>query len=206
MTILNENKKSSEDYTFVINIEEFFQANPTIYARQNNTWSALSSGSNFNTLYQALETIILSNNPITLLDTDANYNDLANDVYIGIKTADQTNFPDITNGQSFILVKNSNTIACMPTKLSSLEGIKVVKTTNYTPAEEEYLSAKQTYEAISLGADGDGPSIPIVTEWQSEPSNSNIPSEKLVKDTMDALIGDIINYIEGDENDNEPLL
>lgn len=201
MTILNENKKSSEDYTFVINIEEFFEANPTIYAYQNNAWSTLSSGANFNALYQTIETAILSNNSLTLIDAETTFSDLiedaTNDTYIGVKTADQEGFPDMSNGQPFVLIVSNNTIACMTTRLSSLEGMKVVKTTNYTPSEDEYLSAKQTYEAISLGVDGEGLTIPIVTQWQSEPSNANIPSEKLVKDTIDALIGDIIEYIEG---------
>jgi hypothetical protein len=39
-----------------------------------------------------------------------------------------------------------------------------------------------------------------VTSWQSTPSDSNVPSEKLVSDTFDAiedLIGDAITYING---------
>ena len=37
-----------------------------------------------------------------------------------------------------------------------------------------------------------------VTSWQSTPSDSNVPSEKLVKDSLDSiedLIGDAIAYI-----------
>jgi hypothetical protein len=36
-----------------------------------------------------------------------------------------------------------------------------------------------------------------VTSWQSTPSDSNIPSEKLVKDYVDGLIGSAIRYIVG---------
>lgn len=35
-----------------------------------------------------------------------------------------------------------------------------------------------------------------VTSWQSTPSDSNVPSEKLVKDTIDDLIGTAIQYIQ----------
>ena len=36
-----------------------------------------------------------------------------------------------------------------------------------------------------------------VTSWQSTPSDSNVPSEKLVKDYVDGLIGSAISYIVG---------
>lgn len=36
-----------------------------------------------------------------------------------------------------------------------------------------------------------------VTSWSNTPSDSNVPSEKLVKDYIDDMIGDIIEYIEG---------
>ncbi len=39
-----------------------------------------------------------------------------------------------------------------------------------------------------------------VTSWQSTPSDSNVPSEKLVKDYVDGLIGSAISYIVGSGN------
>lgn len=39
-----------------------------------------------------------------------------------------------------------------------------------------------------------------VTSWQSTPSDSNVPSEKLVKDYVDGLIGSAITYIVGSGN------
>lgn len=39
-----------------------------------------------------------------------------------------------------------------------------------------------------------------VTSWQSTPSDSNVPSEKLVKDYVDDLVGSAITYIVGSGN------
>lgn len=36
-----------------------------------------------------------------------------------------------------------------------------------------------------------------VTSWSATPTHSHYPSEKLVKDYIDDMIGDIIDYIEG---------
>ena len=266
MTILNQNKNVSEDYTFIINVNEFFMTNPVIYLYQNNSWSTLSSGSNFNDKYETIQSEILNNHTLLLLSPDADIATLieqhvsnATEVYIGIKTSNQVGFPNITNGQAFITFINDTFKACMPTKLSSLENIKVVETSDYTPNDKEYLSAKQIYDAIStnggggggggtsnvtivtswsgtlsdskvaseklvknsldtkvgtadlktingesllgggnmtISGGGGGSSIDIVTSWEQTPSNSKVASEKLVKDTIDDLIGSIIDYIE----------
>jgi hypothetical protein len=37
----------------------------------------------------------------------------------------------------------------------------------------------------------------IVTSWETTLSNTKVPSEKLVKETIDALIGDIQDYVNG---------
>ena len=42
-----------------------------------------------------------------------------------------------------------------------------------------------------------GGGVDIVTSWQSTPSDSNVPSEKLVKDYVDNQIGSAITYIVG---------
>ena len=45
-----------------------------------------------------------------------------------------------------------------------------------------------------------GSSVDIVTQWESEPSDSKVASEKLVKDSLDSiedLIGNAISYING---------
>lgn len=196
MTILNQNKKISEDYTFIINAEEFFDDNPEIYAYQNNAWSTLTGGA-FNTAYQLIQDEILSNNTLTLIPPDADIDNLTDDVYIGVKTSNQIGFPDIVSGRPFITIIDDGTITCMPTKLSSLEGIKIADASTYTPADGEYLSAKQIYNIIGSGGGDGGANISIVTSWETTPSNEKVPSEKLVKDTIDALIGDIMDYIEG---------
>ena len=58
----------------------------------------------------------------------------------------------------------------------------------------------KTVNNTSLLGSGDIsiPTIPIVTAWSATVSDSNVPSEKLVNDTFDAigtLIGNAINYI-----------
>lgn len=40
----------------------------------------------------------------------------------------------------------------------------------------------------------------IVTQWESTPSDSKVPSEKLVKEYVDGLVGDAITYIVGSGN------
>lgn len=50
---------------------------------------------------------------------------------------------------------------------------------------------------VTNGEDGSG-GTDIVTEWESTPSDTKIPSEKLVKDSLDeieTLIGNAIEYI-----------
>ena len=42
-----------------------------------------------------------------------------------------------------------------------------------------------------------GGGVDIVTSWQSTPSDSNVPSQKLVKDYVDNQIGSAITYIVG---------
>jgi len=44
---------------------------------------------------------------------------------------------------------------------------------------------------------GSDASVTIVTSWNSTTSNSKVPSEKLVKDYVDGLIGSAISYIVG---------
>ena len=43
---------------------------------------------------------------------------------------------------------------------------------------------------------GSNATVDIVTSWEQTLSNSKVPSEKLVKDTIDDLIGTAIQYIQ----------
>ena len=57
-----------------------------------------------------------------------------------------------------------------------------------------FTNGNTTSFTVTNGSDA---TVSIVTSWSATVSNSNVPSEKLVKDTIDDLIGDAILYING---------
>lgn len=56
-----------------------------------------------------------------------------------------------------------------------------------------FTNANTTTFTVTNGSDA---TVNIVTSWGSTLSNSSVPSEKLVKDTIDDLIGEAIQYIQ----------
>lgn len=70
--------------------------------------------------------------------------------------------------------------------------------TDYSAIGEVIATAIQAVYALKNHTHSGYVSATKVTSWQSTPSDSNIPSEKLVSDTFDViedLIGDAIAYI-----------
>ena len=110
---------------------------------------------------------------LSTVATSGSYNDLSNKPTIPSKTSDLTNDSNfISTSSTTGLIKNDGSI------MTSGTGSGNYSAGNHT--HSGYVSATK------------------VTSWQSTPSDNNVPSEKLVSDTFDAiedLIGDAIQYI-----------
>ena len=103
--------------------------------------------------------------------TSGSYNDLDDQPTIPSKTSDLNNDSNfISTSNTSGLIKNDGTIMTSGTGSSNWE------VGNHT--HSGYVSATK------------------VTSWSSTVSDSNVPSEKLVKDTIDSLIGEAISYIQ----------
>ena len=84
------------------------------------------------------------------------------------------------------------TTATVETSEGAFENIKCVSVPSegsgcvLLPVGDEYICIP--FEMAGGGSD-------IVTSWETTLSDTKVPSEKLVKNTMDNYIGDINNYI-----------
>lgn len=56
-----------------------------------------------------------------------------------------------------------------------------------------YSDSTTSTFTVTNGSDA---TVPIVTSWSGTVLDTNVPSEKLVKDTIDSLIGEAISYIQ----------
>ena len=146
--------------------------------------ATLVSGSNIKTINN---TSILGSGNIDIqgtgVDIDTSFPSTPSDTHVPstklVKNSLPTKLSDLTNDSDFIetssttgLIKNDGSI------MTSGTGSTNYSAGNHT--HSGYVSATK------------------VTSWSSTTSDSNVPSEKLVKDTIDAiedLIGDAIDYI-----------
>ena len=99
------------------------------------------------------QTIVIENNfpaKISLGNNTVTYTELQEEsfVYVGISTDDQTNFPEIPKSQYFAIVFDENNIFCIPIKSLHFANTKITDIQDYTPNDNEYLSARQTYNMI----------------------------------------------------------
>ena len=117
----------------------------------------------------------------------------------GTKVTSWSSTVSDTNIPSEKLVKNS-----LPTKLSDLTNdsdfIETSSTTGLIKNDGSIMTSGTGSTNYSAGnhTHSGYVSATKVTSWSSTVSDSNVPSEKLVKDTIDALedlIGDAIDYI-----------
>ena len=155
MTIFNTNNNISEDYTFILDTTEIFYDKtsiPTGIFLYDNTWHEItSSDSNFDTHYADIKDIIINTQPI-LLDVDQDFHTLSAEatVYVGIRTLNQSNFPDIPMSQYFAIIMTNDITACIPIKSLTFENTNIIdiNAIPYSPQDFEYLSAKQTINVI----------------------------------------------------------
>lgn len=100
------------------------------------------------------QTIIIENNfpaKISLGNNTVTYTELQEKsfVYVGIRTDDQTNFPEIPKSQYFaIMFLRGDAPLCIPIKSLCFLNTKITDIHDYTPNDNEYLSARQTYNMI----------------------------------------------------------
>lgn len=99
------------------------------------------------------QTIIIENNfpaKISLENNTITYTELQEEsfAYVGIRTDDQTNFPEIPKSQYFAIVFTADNPFCIPIKSLHFSNTKITDIHDYTPNDNEYLSARQTYNII----------------------------------------------------------
>lgn len=166
MTILNQNKNVSEDYAFLVTMDEIFYAYEDLpyafYSYQDNSWSAYSGPSGAN-LYNSIERYIKDNlvnfeNQFGLVDMEQDFSDFLseseNGFYIGVSKANQNQkgYPNDTTdvGHSFMLIKVHDSVAYIPIKTLPLYNMKIVDS-DYIIRENEYVSALYAKTLITKG-------------------------------------------------------
>lgn len=106
------------------------------------------------------QTIIIENNfpaKISLENNTVTYTELQEEsfVYVGIRTRDQTNFPEIPKSQYFaIIFDGKDYIFCIPIKSLRFLNTKITDIRDYVPNDNEYLSARLTYNIIITAFEG----------------------------------------------------
>lgn len=153
MTIFNIANNISEDYIFILDTNEVFYDKtsiPTGIFIYTNEWEEiLTTDNSFDTQYTSIQNIIMNATP-QLIDINDDFLELLieNNIYIGIKTETQENFPEIPTSQYFALIITNDLKACIPIKSLSFANTKIIDAENYTPNDNEYLSAKQVLNII----------------------------------------------------------
>lgn len=166
MTILNQNKNVSEDYVFLVTMDEIFYTFEDLpyafYNYENNSWSVYSDSSGAN-LYNSIKEYIKDNlvnfeNQFRLIDMEQDFSSFLseseNGFYVGVSKANQNQkgYPNDTTdiGHSFILIKVNDSAAYIPIKTLPLYNMKIVDT-DYIIGENEYVSALYAKTLITKG-------------------------------------------------------
>lgn len=172
MTIYNSTNNISEDYTFIIDInevlytqEELNTLNLDIYqysSSQNNiTWNTVNS-SDIDDIYAILSSDLADLSNPNILDITADFSEILEEsqeyngtilIYCGIQDDNRNGFPDFDDNQYFILVihRNPESYYCIPIKSHILDNnIQIVDVETFEPLDFEYLSAKQVQNLIYL--------------------------------------------------------
>lgn len=166
MTILNQNKNVSEDYVFLVTMDEIFYAYEDLpypfYNYQNDSWLACSDSPGAN-LYNSIEEYIKDNlvnfeNQFGLVDMEQDFSSFfsesENGFYIGVSKINQNQkgYPNDTTdiGHSFMLIKANDSAAYIPIKTLPLYNMKIVDT-DYIIGDNEYVSALYAKTLITKG-------------------------------------------------------
>lgn len=170
MTIYNSTNNISEDYTFIIDIneilytqEELNTLNLNIYqyssSQDNITWNTVNS-SDIDDIYAILSSDLADLSNPNILDITADFSKILEEsqeyngtvlIYCGIQDDNRNGFPDFDDNQYFILVihRNPESYYCIPIKSHILDNnIQIVNVETFEPLDFEYLSAKQVQNLI----------------------------------------------------------
>lgn len=171
MTILNQNKSVSEDYTFLVTFNDIFYTYaelPSAFYDYENSWSTHSGSStsvinSYNAILDDIQNSLVNfEYQFTLIDMEQDFSNFLeeneNGFYIGTSRINQSQqgYPnDTTNiGHPFILIKtseNNNDMATyIPIKILPLCNMKIVDT-DYIIGENEYVSALYAKTLITKG-------------------------------------------------------
>lgn len=173
MTIYNSTNNISEDYTFIIDVneilytqEELDTLNLDIYqyvsSQDDITWNAVSS-SDIDNIYAILGDDLAGLSNPNILDITADFSEILEEsqeynetvIYCGIQDDNRNGFPEFNDNQYFILLihRDSESYYCIPIKSHVLDNnIQIADITTFEPLDFEYLSAKQTIKLARGGA------------------------------------------------------
>ena len=170
MTIYNSTNNISEDYTFIIDVnevlytqEELNTLNLDIYqyasSQSNITWNTVNS-SDIDDIYAILSSDLADLSNPNILDITADFSKILEEsqesnktilIYCGIQDDNRNGFPDFDDNQYFILLihRNPEFYYCIPIKSHILDNnIQIVDVETFEPLDFEYLSAKQAQNLI----------------------------------------------------------
>ena len=170
MTIYNSTNNISEDYTFIIDIneilytqEELNTLNLDIYqyssSQDNITWNTVNS-SDIDDIYAILGGDLADLSNPNILYITADFSEIFEEsqeyngtvlIYCGIQDDNRNGFPDFDDNQYFILLihRNPESYYCIPIKSHILDNnIQIVDVETFEPLDFEYLSAKQVQNLI----------------------------------------------------------
>lgn len=165
MTIYNSTNNISEDYTFIIDIneilytqEELDTLNLDIYqytsSQDDITWNTVNS-SDIDDIYTILGDDLAGLSNPNILDITADFSEILEEsqesnetvlIYYGIQDSNRNGFPEFDDNQYFILLihRNSDSCYCIPVKSHILDNnIQIADVAAFEPLDFEYLSAKQ---------------------------------------------------------------
>ena len=192
MTIYNSTNNISEDYTFIIDVneilytqEELNTLNLNIYqyssSQDNITWNAVNS-SDIDEIYATLSVSLTELSNPNILDITADFSEILEEsqeyngtvlIYFGIQDDNRNSFPEFDDNQYFILFihRNSNSYYCIPIKSHILDNnIQITDITTFEPLDFEYLSAKQI---IKLMREKTYQSTEIITPFEDNELNTS---------------------------------
>lgn len=174
MTIYNSTNNISEDYTFIIDVnevlytqEELNTLNLDIYqytsSQDDITWNTVNS-SDIDDIYTILGNDLAGLSNPNILDITADFSEILEEsqesnetvlIYCGIQDSNRNGFPEFDDNQYFILLihRNPESYYCIPIKSHILDNnIQIADVSTFEtfePLDFEYLSAKQIIKLIS---------------------------------------------------------
>lgn len=172
MTIYNSTNNISEDYTFIIDVnevlytqEELDTLNLDIYqyssSQDDITWNAVNS-SDIDDIYAILDDDLAGLSNPNILDITADFSEILEEsqesnetimIYCGIQDDNRNGFPDFNDNQYFILLihRDSDSCYCIPVKSHILDNnIQIADVATFEPLDFEYLSARQIMKLTSF--------------------------------------------------------